>query len=67
MTPMIAALTKRIREEFDEAPGLQLTVAEGVRFWSLDAETCAGVLEQLHQTGFLVRTRDGRYRRPRAT
>jgi len=27
---MIVLLTERIREEFDEAPGLQLTVAEGV-------------------------------------
>src|SRR5258707_5008050 len=41
MTPTITVLTQRIRREFDEAPGLQLTVAEGVRFWSLDVETCA--------------------------
>ena len=67
MTPTIPLLTARIRREFDEVPGLQLTVAEGVRFWSLDAETCADVLERLLQTGFLVRRADGRYQRPPAT
>jgi hypothetical protein len=60
-------LTQRIRREFDEAPGLRLTVAEGVRFWSIDAETCADVLERLLQTGFLVRTADGRYQRAPTT
>ena len=66
MKPAIGVLTQRIREEFDEAPGLQITVEEGVRFWALDAETCAMVLSVLHHAGFLVRTEDGRYRR-RAT
>lgn len=63
MTPTIGALVRRIRQEFDEAPGLQLTVVEAVRFWSLDAKTCADILERLLQTGFLVRTPDGRYQR----
>ena len=64
---MMTLLTQRIRGEFDEAPGLQLTIAEGVRFWSLDPETCAEVLERLLRTGFLVRTADGRYQRAPAT
>jgi len=63
MKPVIDALIQRIREEFDEAPGLQITVEEGVRFWALDAETCAEVLVALHETGFLIRTQDGRYHR----
>jgi hypothetical protein len=63
MTPTIALLTQRIQQEFDEAPGLKLTVAQGGRFWSLDVTTCADVLERLLQTGFLVRTADGRYQR----
>jgi hypothetical protein len=56
-------LTQRIREEFDEAPGLQITLEEGVRFWALDAETCAKILGELRQLGFLVQTSEGRYRR----
>ena len=66
MKPTISALTQRIREEFDETPGLQITVEEGVRFWAVDADTCAEVLTGLHQIGFLVRTRDGRYHRSSA-
>jgi len=63
MKPVIDALIQRIREEFDEAPGLQITVEEGVRFWALDSATCAEVLVALHETGFLIRTQDGRYHR----
>ena len=67
MKPAIGVLTQRIREEFGEAPGLQITVEEGVRFWALDAETCAMVLSALHNAGFLVRTQDGRYQRAPGT
>jgi hypothetical protein len=63
MTPAISALARRIREEFDETPGLQITVEEGDRFWALDVETCATVLSGLHRIGFLIQTRDGRYQR----
>ena len=59
----IGVLTQRIREEFDEAPGLQITVEQGVRFWAVDAETCATILTTLNNAGFLVRSQDGRYRR----
>jgi hypothetical protein len=67
MKPAIGVLTQRVREEFDEAPGLRITVEEGVRFWTLDAETCALVLSALHNAGFLVRTQDGRYQRAPGT
>ena len=58
-----AVLARRIRAEFEEVPGLQLTVDEGVRFWALDSQTCAQVLQRLHEAGFLARTADGRYQR----
>jgi hypothetical protein len=63
MKPAIGLLTQRIRQEFEEAPGLQITVEEGVRFWVLEVETCASILSTLHKAGFLVRTQDGRYQR----
>jgi len=63
LTPHVAKLAQRIREEFDEAPDLQLTVAEGARFWALDADACATVLTYLQRSGYLVRARGGRYRR----
>ena len=67
MKPTIGALTQRIRDEFDEAPGLQITVEDDVRFWAMDAETCAMVLSALHSEGFLVGTQGDRYRRAPGT
>jgi hypothetical protein len=67
LRPAATRLVQRIREEFEEAPGLQITVGEGVLFWALDPETCRDVLTQLHEMGFLALTDDGRYRRRQTT
>jgi len=56
-----AKLVHRIREEFEEAPGLDINVDEGARFWALDRDTCERVLARLHDINFLARTADGRY------
>ena len=55
------ALVARIRGEFQEMPGLRLTVAEASRLWQLDASTCTAVVEALVVQGFLVCTRDGAF------
>jgi DNA-binding IclR family transcriptional regulator len=55
-------LTQRIREEFEEAPGLRVTLREAARFWGLDESTCARVLMHLWAAGFLARGSDSRYR-----
>jgi hypothetical protein len=54
-------LTQRIREEFEQVPGLRMTVAEASRFWGLDEEACAQVLARLLAAGFLARDACGRY------
>jgi Fic family protein len=54
-------LAQRIREEFEEAPGLRLNIGEAAKFWGLDEPTCAQVLGHLLATGFLTRGDDGRY------
>ena len=54
-------LTQRIREEFEEAPGLRLSAAEAARFWSLDERTCERVLARLLSAGFLDKDFDERY------
>jgi DNA-binding IclR family transcriptional regulator len=59
---VLVNLVQRIREEFEEAPGLRVTVREAARFWGLDEETCGQVLQQLLAVGFLARGGDGRYR-----
>lgn len=59
---MLALNMDRVRAEFNEMPGLCLTLPQAVRFWALDPESCRGVLDQLTREGFLVRGRHG-YRR----
>jgi hypothetical protein len=55
-------LVQRIREEFEEAPDLRMTVGEAARFWALDVTTCERVLTELLRSGFLARGADERYR-----
>jgi Fic family protein len=58
-------LVQRIQQEFEEAPGLAITVENGARFWVLDAATCERVLTDLQAAGFLVLSADGHFsRRP---
>ena len=59
----ISTLVQRIQKEFEEAPGLAITVENGVRFWVLDAATCKRVLTDLQAAGFLVKSADGHFRR----
>jgi hypothetical protein len=48
-----AALANRIRAEYNEMPGLSLTLGQAIRLWNLDSSTCAKVLEDLRQEGYL--------------
>jgi hypothetical protein len=59
----MSTLVQRIQKEFEEAPGLAITVDGAVRFWALDAATCECVLTHLQATGFLVKSTDGHFRR----
>ena len=54
-------LVQRIREEFEEAPGLRLTTTEAARFWGLDCATCERLLTELLLIGFLRKGPDQRY------
>jgi hypothetical protein len=59
-----SSLVQRIQEEFEEAPGLVITVNQGARFWAIDAKTCERVLTRLQSAGFLVKAADGHFKRP---
>lgn len=61
MEALLMNLVQRIREEFEEAPGLRLTLGEASRFWGLDESTCERVLARLLATGFLSLGDDGRF------
>jgi hypothetical protein len=53
-----------MRMEYAEMPGLQLTFWQARRLWNLSEDLCQRVLSTLVASGYLVRTSDGRYRRP---
>jgi hypothetical protein len=43
----------RVRAEFVEMPGLELTLPQAVRLWGLGADDCRHVLDSLADAGFL--------------
>lgn len=59
----IDQLLRRFWTEFSEMPGLRLTCAQAQRLWSVDAGTCARILEALTKADLLTRGEDGRYAR----
>jgi hypothetical protein len=48
-----AAVVDRVRGEFVEMPGLELTLAQAVRLWTLGADDCRYVIDSLVDVGFL--------------
>ena len=52
---------KRVRNEYEEMPGMCLTLPQARRLLGLDQRTCADIMNSLIDRGFLRRTRDGRY------
>ena len=51
----------RVRGEYGEMPGLQLTVIQACRLWQIDTFTCELLLEQLVHEAFLCKTEKGAY------
>lgn len=55
------AILARIRGEYRDMPGLQLTPHEAARLLGLDARDCDRLLEALTDAGYLRRRERGRY------
>jgi hypothetical protein len=55
----ITELLVRIRAEYLEMPGLNLTTPQARRLWGLDCATCDAALAALVKAKFLSRTREG--------
>ena len=49
----------RIREEFNEMPGLRLTPAQATRLWGLESDKCREVIDTLVAADFLRWTPSG--------
>ena len=54
-------IARRVRGEYNEMPGLHLTVTQAQRLWGLDRAACDRVLSALVDVKFLRRNRDGAY------
>lgn len=48
-----ATLVDRVRADFVEMPGLELTLPQAVRLWNLGVDDCRLVLDALAEAGFL--------------
>ena len=48
-----ATAADRIRRDFNEMPGLDLSIGQAVRLWNLGADDCRNVLDALVDAGFL--------------
>ena len=53
------ALVVRIKSEFNESPGMCLTLRQGARLWGIAPEECAKVVDRLVAEEFLRWTRNG--------
>ena len=52
-------VTRRVREEFREMPGLRLTPAQATRLWGLEQEVCRQVIDALIAAAYLRWTSAG--------
>jgi hypothetical protein len=52
-------VVQRVRSEFLEMPGLQLTPAQARRLWNLEGEMCRAVIDALIAEAFLRWTASG--------
>jgi hypothetical protein len=55
----VAALLLRIRAEYEDMPGLCLTLRQAARLWDLDVAVCERLLETLVAQGVLRQGRGG--------
>jgi hypothetical protein len=54
------SVIERVRGEFIEMPGLQLTMAQAARLWGLEMNACRHVVDVLVESAFLRWTAGGK-------
>ena len=57
------ALARRVRSEFEEMPGLSLTLAQAAKLFGISSDACARIFSQLSEEGLLRPIRSGTYGR----
>lgn len=53
------AVTRRVRAEFDEMPGLTLTEPQAAKLFGIERAICRDVIDQLIDESYLRKTRTG--------
>jgi hypothetical protein len=56
-------LVRRVREEFEEMPGLRLTFGQAKLLFGLEHGCCQRILRELMQSGYLVQMKSGLFGR----
>ena len=51
--PVVRRLMEQVRAEYEEMPGLSVTLSQARRLWAIDQETCGEVFGQLVARGLL--------------
>jgi len=60
----LMSLVRRVRLEYEEMPGLALTIPQAARLWRLEADVVENVMAALVDADFLCLGRSGFIRRP---
>lgn len=57
----LEGLIARVRAQYRDMPGLELTFAQARFLWQVDATVCGVVLQTLVDQGFLIGRPDGKF------
>ena len=57
----VGRLMNQVRAEYDEMPGLSVTLRQAQRLWAVDRVTCEEALGRLTASGVLRMTAKGRF------
>jgi hypothetical protein len=55
----VELVTKRVRAEFEEMPGMTLTMPQASRLFGIEREICKTIVERLVTTSYLKWTNSG--------
>jgi hypothetical protein len=59
----VDVMAERVRAEFEEMPGMTLTVPQASRLFGLEYEICRTIVERLVGAAYLRQTRNGAFAR----
>ena len=55
----VEAMAERVRAEFEEMPGMNLTVLQASRLFGLEHDVCQRIVDRLVKSAFLRWTQNG--------